>query len=297
MNHQKELKGFASSEPTDSCDFVSIKLEEYRLPPKRNLAVTLCRYFLFAAFGLSAWIVVNCLFMELPVYVKVLPEGYAIASYISMSIQLANIWPLLFVSAWNYRGKVPLPYVVIIPFLLAIGITIFIVLALYWRTTHTVFGKERSVFIILMGFIGGAVDCTSSVVYWPFISNFPPEAVSALAFGESLSGAVASIIGALQNPAHPRFSVRTYYFICAAVMVVCACAFAIIMLLFSETSTGAYVAGGKGWVCDFDDDGSEEDDEYGYASSSEGGGSEMSPLLSPTLSTCSDGYKLPPWPC
>lgn len=42
-------------------------------------------------FGIGAWISVNGLWVELPLLVAELPEGWALPSYMSIVIQIANI--------------------------------------------------------------------------------------------------------------------------------------------------------------------------------------------------------------
>lgn len=42
-------------------------------------------------FGIGAWISVNGLWVELPLLVAGLPEGWALPSYMSIVIQIANI--------------------------------------------------------------------------------------------------------------------------------------------------------------------------------------------------------------
>lgn len=58
-----------------------------RLPAKREFIVDL----LAVGFGIGAWISVNGLWVELPLLVAALPEGWALPSYMSIVIQIANI--------------------------------------------------------------------------------------------------------------------------------------------------------------------------------------------------------------
>ena len=45
-------------------------------------------------FGMASWISVNGLWVELPVLVSVLPESWALASYLSVIVQIANLGPI-----------------------------------------------------------------------------------------------------------------------------------------------------------------------------------------------------------
>jgi len=42
-------------------------------------------------FGISSWISINGLWVELPLLVQELPEGWALPSYLSIIVQVANI--------------------------------------------------------------------------------------------------------------------------------------------------------------------------------------------------------------
>ncbi len=47
-------------------------------------------------FGISAWISVNGLWVELPLLVQTLPESWALASHLSVIIQIANVGPVAY---------------------------------------------------------------------------------------------------------------------------------------------------------------------------------------------------------
>ncbi len=51
---------------------------------------------LAAVFGMASWISVNGLWVELPVMVPLLPESWALASYLSVIIQIANLGPIIY---------------------------------------------------------------------------------------------------------------------------------------------------------------------------------------------------------
>ncbi|KAF8564642.1 hypothetical protein P879_10772 [Paragonimus westermani] len=48
-------------------------------------------------YGLGSWIVVNGVWVELPVLVNYLPEGWNLPAYLSVLIQIANLGPLIYV--------------------------------------------------------------------------------------------------------------------------------------------------------------------------------------------------------
>ena len=46
-------------------------------------------------FGIGAWVAINGVFVELPILVNELPEGWNLPSYLVIIIQAANIGPLV----------------------------------------------------------------------------------------------------------------------------------------------------------------------------------------------------------
>uniref|UniRef100_A0A8C0DBQ7 Riboflavin transporter n=1 Tax=Balaenoptera musculus TaxID=9771 RepID=A0A8C0DBQ7_BALMU len=52
-------------------------------------------HLLVCTFGMGSWVAINGLWVELPLLVTELPEGWYLPSYLTVIIQLANIGPLL----------------------------------------------------------------------------------------------------------------------------------------------------------------------------------------------------------
>lgn len=67
-------------------------------------------------------------------------------------------------------------------------------LAWLWDVTLDLWGRQCSILLIFFTFTAALCDCTSSVVFWPFMGAFAPAMVSGLALGENLSGVVASAV-------------------------------------------------------------------------------------------------------
>ena len=47
-------------------------------------------------FGISSWISINGLWVELPLLVQELPEGWALPSYVTIIAQFGNVGPVIF---------------------------------------------------------------------------------------------------------------------------------------------------------------------------------------------------------
>jgi PAS domain S-box-containing protein len=70
-----------------------------------------------------------------------------------------------------------------------------------WRTTAVVGGAPRSVALLGLAFVAALADCTSSLVFWPFVAGCKPIFVSALAVGEASTAVVAAAIALVQGQA------------------------------------------------------------------------------------------------
>ena len=197
---QKRRSIPSSSTNTDDSDQdVGCCLASSRTPLVEWLgAIDLLTYILVLIFAISSWIDVNGLWVELPILVNRLPEKWTLASYIIVIVQIANIGPLLYTIAHRFYPKriheVPATY-----FIICIGATAVLLLVHFWDRTTVIAGSEHSLSLfILCGFLA-LVDCTSSVVFLPFMQRFPSQYMTALFIGEGFSGLIPGFVGLLQG--------------------------------------------------------------------------------------------------
>merc|ERR1712214_164008 len=80
-------------------------------------------------FGISSWISINGLWVELPLLVQELPEGWALPSYLSIIVQVANIGPITYSLLRSCGSSPPAPHMVIVS-LLILGCAASLALAL-----------------------------------------------------------------------------------------------------------------------------------------------------------------------
>ncbi|XP_060081842.1 solute carrier family 52, riboflavin transporter, member 3-B-like [Ylistrum balloti] len=150
-------------------------------------------YFVVAMFGVGSWVAVNGLWVELPVMVPHLPEGWKLPSYLTVIIQLANIGPILVILAYTC-SKDSLNEKVIVYVILTVGTIACLLLAYFWQTTSYIVGEEHSTALLILQFFLACVDCTSSVLFLPFMSLFRVEYMTGYFIGEGLSGLIPSIV-------------------------------------------------------------------------------------------------------
>ncbi|XP_074601993.1 solute carrier family 52, riboflavin transporter, member 3-A-like [Brevipalpus obovatus] len=149
-----------------------------------------------AALGISAWVEINGLWTQTPILTTQLPEKWSLASHIVLLTQIANIGPLIY----GLFSKKLKPYEDrVIHFTLFIGTIASALLAIFWRQTVIIGGKERSLPILILTLFLAMVDCTSSVLYLPYMANFKSKYLMAFFIGEGLSGFLPSMIALFQG--------------------------------------------------------------------------------------------------
>lgn len=205
---------------------------------------------LACAFGLGSWVAVNGLWVELPLIVNTLPEGWELPSYLTVIIQLANLGPLL-VTLMHKLHPGCLKEHIIIYCILSIGVVSCILLAFFWDETTVVAGRQSSTAFFIITFFLSLVDCTSSVTFLPSMMQLPAKYVTTYFIGEGLSGLIPGVIALAQGVGiakcvnasetagnqtggnttlqtvylPPNFSTEVFFFLLAAMMCISLTAF------------------------------------------------------------------------
>lgn len=219
--------------------------------------MSILTHILAGLFGMGSWVTICGLFVELPLIVPHVPEGWYLPSYISVIIQMANIGPLFVTLMHRFRPGT-LSETAVIYFIVSFGILASLLLAFFWSETVVVQGVERSVPLLLLIFFISIVDCTSSVTFLPFMTQLKAEYLMTYYIGEGLSGLVPALMAMVQgvgvmecvnasqilrsNQTHlntseinanylvpsyqpANFSVEAYFIFLTTMMVVCLVAF------------------------------------------------------------------------
>jgi len=212
---------------------------------RRNIFVDI----LAVLFGISSWISINGLWVELPLLVERLPEAWTLASYLSVIVQLANIGPITIgLVRLGCHGQIPMVWIIM--FLLGVGAISSTLMIPFWHKTATFNGSEHSIALFVLVFFLSLVDCTSSVLFLPFMGVFKEIYLNSYLVGEGMSGFVPSIAALIQgvggNPycdnvtkiengtldyesqliiPEPRFSIEGFFIFLTCMMVVSLVAF------------------------------------------------------------------------
>ncbi|KAG8010281.1 Riboflavin transporter 2 [Nibea albiflora] len=212
--------------------------------------MSLLTHVLACLFGMGSWVAINGMWVELPLVVPEIPEGWYLPSYLTVIIQMANIGPLFITLMHHFRRGVlderPVIYCIV-----GLGIIATFLLAFFWRHTVTLGGSLHSVPLLVLSFLLSVVDCTSSVTFLPFMMRLRPQYLTTYFAGEGLSGLVPALValiqgvgvvhcrnatlavnatmvdsGALEAVYQPaKFSAQVFFMFLSAMMVVCMVAF------------------------------------------------------------------------
>lgn len=148
--------------------------------------------FLAIFFGISSWISINGLWVELPLLVEKLPESWNLASYLSIIVQFANLGPLTVgLLRWACHEKIPMAWIIM--GLLLLGSASSTLMVSFWDRTSMISGVEHSTALFILVFFLSLVDCTSSVLFLPFMGVFKELYLNSYLVGEGLSGFIPSI--------------------------------------------------------------------------------------------------------
>ncbi|XP_012610762.2 solute carrier family 52, riboflavin transporter, member 3 [Microcebus murinus] len=155
-------------------------------------------HLLVCVFGMGSWVAINGLWVELPLLVTELPEGWYLPSYLTVVIQLANIGPLLVTLFHHFRpgclSEVPIIFAV-----LGVGTLACVLLAFLWNVTSWLLGGLHSIPFIVLTFFLSLVDCTSSVTFLPFMNRLPTQYLVTFFVGEGLSGLLPALVALAQG--------------------------------------------------------------------------------------------------
>nr|XP_037870566.1 solute carrier family 52, riboflavin transporter, member 3-B isoform X2 [Bombyx mori] len=152
---------------------------------------------LLICWGIGTWLGVNGLYVQLPLLVERLPEGWALPSSLVLAVQLANIGPILYGLLGRLRPHASdSPYIY---GLLIVGTLSLIINAFVYDMTTVIGGADRSLPFLALVFGAALVGCTSSVLFYPYLRHFRDIYLATYLVGEGLSGFLPSILSLIQG--------------------------------------------------------------------------------------------------
>lgn len=160
--------------------------------------MSLLTHVLACLFGMGSWVAINGLWVELPMIVPHIPEGWYLPSYLSVLIQMANVGPLFVTLMHRFRPGA-LNETAVIYVIIGLGAVASFLLGFFWKETVVVAGVERSVALLVLTFFLSTVDCTSSVTFLPFMMRLKPQYLTTYYIGEGVSGLLPALVALIQG--------------------------------------------------------------------------------------------------
>ena len=111
---------------------------------------------------------------------------------------MANIGPITYGLLRHCLARPPPQHVSIVA-VLGVGVAASLGLVLAWDLTSTIGGQQRSTGLFVSVFLLSLVDCTSSVLFLPYMASFKQTYLNSYLIGEGMSGLVPAIAALAQG--------------------------------------------------------------------------------------------------
>ncbi|XP_061486191.1 solute carrier family 52, riboflavin transporter, member 3 [Rhineura floridana] len=160
--------------------------------------MVLLTHVLACIFGTGSWMAICGVWVELPLLVNQLPEGWYLPSALIIIIQLANVGPLFFTLMHKLKPGM-LREVAVIYTVLSTAAVVSFLLAFLWHHTTPVAGGQHSIAFFVLVFFLSLVCCTSCVTFLPFMVRLHPRYITTFFIGEGLSGVIPALLALVQG--------------------------------------------------------------------------------------------------
>ncbi|XP_076667007.1 solute carrier family 52, riboflavin transporter, member 3-A [Andrena cerasifolii] len=152
---------------------------------------------LITIFGISTWIGINGIYIQVPVLINTSPESWTLPAYLVLVIQSANVGPLFYTILKHFRYKINEPWWILC--LLFSGACAMGLLTFFYSERTVIGGVEHSLALFILTFFNALVGCFSSVLFMPYLLNFNENYLVSYFVGEGLSGVLPSIVALIQG--------------------------------------------------------------------------------------------------
>ena len=117
---------------------------------------------------------------------------------ITLLLQVANIGPITYGLLRHCLARPPPQHVSIVA-VLGVGAAASLGLGIAWDLTSSIGGQQRSTGLFVSVFLLSLVDCTSSVLFLPYMASFKQTYLNSYLIGEGMSGLVPAIAALAQG--------------------------------------------------------------------------------------------------
>lgn len=173
-------------------------------------------------FSMSTWVDVVGIWVEVPLLVNTLPEGWGLPAILTILIQCANIGPATYALICKFKAQssvttsflkirnLYLSVDVIVAFVIIVISTLSIFfMCFFWKYTVVVAGNPRSIPLFILVSTTALVSCMSSVVFLPYMARFSAVYITAYYIGQGLSGLLPGFVGLIQGTGQEPVCINT----------------------------------------------------------------------------------------
>uniref|UniRef100_A0A915BTR2 Riboflavin transporter n=2 Tax=Parascaris TaxID=6254 RepID=A0A915BTR2_PARUN len=157
-----------------------------------------------AAFGMGTWLSVNAVYVELPLLVSFAPEGYDLATYIVLIVQLACLFPLIYGILDSKLASKELwilyNHAILIPIMLFFSGAGLVMAAFVYDRPGVINNSKHSYWLFVAFFIISIPCTTSDVLFMPYITKLEnTKYVATFFIGMGFSALVPSAVSLIQG--------------------------------------------------------------------------------------------------
>ena len=184
--------------------------------------VSVAVYVAVVLFSMSTWMDVVGVWVEMPLFVTALPEGWSLPSYLAIIIQLANVGPAVYALIHKFQQdsrkrksnedckttKTLDAEVVLTLVIITVAALNIFMLSFLWPITSFIGGRSHSIVMLSQMVPTALTSCMTSLVFLPYMARFPSSYISAFYVGQGFSGLVPGLIGLIQGAGSPPECIR-----------------------------------------------------------------------------------------
>ena len=197
--------------------------EEYTVPlngPTESATARIVEMLGWLLVGMSGWWSSNVIMNELSFFISALPEGNKLGNLLAVSLQVGNIFPIIYKSV--LCGRVPADMTPVVVFCQATAVINLLICAFFWQ----VLVHNHSVVLLFCSALGGGVGALSNSTFWAAASQAPAYCTRVMSIGMATGGLISMALVTLQlggRPSgDPRFSPLVLYIIAAVIQIIMA---------------------------------------------------------------------------
>ncbi|ELU07231.1 hypothetical protein CAPTEDRAFT_73789, partial [Capitella teleta] len=155
-------------------------------------------YLAVCVLGVSGWLPMKVLWIQLPVLERSSPEGDRLPLFFLLLMEVCSVATMAYLLA-RRCCRPRLSEVPVIYSGLALSLASLVLLGCFWEHSTPIKGQPHSFVLFLASFLAALVASVATVTYIPFAARLLPQYMTAMLLGESLSSLVPHLMFLVQG--------------------------------------------------------------------------------------------------